>query len=170
MLYFWVFCQKLVYWFLFNFSFITSVNFVAYQNEWEFFRFFRSTLIQEFLDPRFNVIEWLFLFKMILFYWLCHKLRHNNQRLDRKHLLSFWIFIVQQYPRSELIKILLPSWLLYHRQELLFPWNRLLLLPCRIVKTFDQHIYMKNSLRVKKWCLANTTKINEKSTQNHQEW
>ena len=55
--YFWVFLKKFIDSFLLNFSLWLSVDFVPHQNEWEFLRLFWSSLIHEFVNPRFDVVE-----------------------------------------------------------------------------------------------------------------
>lgn len=59
----------------------------------------------EHLDSRITVSKTQYyqktaLYNIVLFYSWYHKLRRNNQHLDRKRLLSFWIFTDLQCPRS----------------------------------------------------------------------
>ena len=52
-----MFVQELLDWGLFNFSLVLTIDFIAHQNEGEFFWFFRSALIEELSYPALDVVE-----------------------------------------------------------------------------------------------------------------
>lgn len=68
MLYLWMASQKLLNTGLIHLTVFLSVDFVADQNEWEFFWLFWCSLIQKFSDPRLNIVKRLSFFEFTLLF------------------------------------------------------------------------------------------------------